>query len=404
MIMKKILIYIISVCLFGLVACQEENLLQPYGGDKNAIPDPVSNVRVENIPGGAVLHYDLPKDANLLSVKAVYQGTNGKQQVVSASAYVDSLKIVGLGDTNDYEVSLYTVSYMEKASQPVIVTITPQTPPVQRVFKSLDYYFDFGGFAISYENETGSDIAIYALRKDSTGTEMEYYDALYTSMKQGTYAVRGLPDKENEFAIYVRDRYENMSDTIFFTGTPLREDELDKELFNYIQLPGDVTWNYADGWAEPTYAWNGIIANDDCAHTEFPVEFPHRLTIDLGVNVKLSRFRMWPRTADDVLYQHGQPKVYRVYGRADKPNPQSMTDDPMAGWTLLKECTSIKPSNLPLGQYSSEDLEYQSKGEEFSFPKETPVIRYIRFEMLQSWSGMKCSVISELSFWGQIQQ
>jgi hypothetical protein len=66
-------------------------------------------------------------------------------------------------------------------------------------------------------------------------------------------------------------------------------------------------------------------------------------------------------------------------------------------------CKSFKPSGLPLGQNSSEDVEFAANGEEFSFPRDIAVVRYLRFEMLESWSGMKCSTIGELSFYGDIQ-
>lgn len=398
--MKRTWINIICISFIFFISCKEENLLQPYGGDTKSTPEPVSNVIVENIPGGAILRYDLPKDPDLLSVKAFYKATNGTEKSVSASAYVDSLKIAGLGNTNDYQVKLVTVNHMEKISDPVEVTITPQKPPVQMVFESLDYFIDFGGFVVSFDNDTKSDIAIYALRRDSTGKEMEYYDAMYTSLQKGAFSVRGLPDKENEFGIYVRDRYDNMSDTILFTATPIREDQLDKSLFKDMQVAGDVQWNFYN--ASPDRAWDDIVSNGNFAHTDFPVEFPHRFTMDLGVNVKLSRFRFWQRPGDDVLYQHGAPKNYKVYGRAEKPEVGSVSD-PLAGWTLLMECNSVKPSNLPLGQNSSEDQDFAAKGEEFSFPRDIPQIRYLRFEMLESWSGMKCSTIGELAFWGEIE-
>lgn len=399
-VMNKILINMLCVSFLFFFSCKEENLLQPYGGDENSVPEPVSNVQVENIPGGAILRYDLPKDPDLLSVKAVYKTTVGKEQTISASAYVDSLKIVGLGDTNDYKVTLFTVNHMEKLSSPVEVTIKPQIPPVQRVFESLSYSIDFGGFVVSYDNDTESEIAIYVLRKDSTGKEMEYYDAMYTKLRQGSYPVRGLPDKENQFGIYVRDRYENISDTLLFTGVPMREDQLEKSLFASMKVAGDVGWNFHDG--DPTYAWDDKISNTNYAHTDYPEEFPHRFTMDLGVTAKLSRFRFWQRPGDEVIYQHGAPKHYRVYGRAEKPVVGSASD-PLAGWTLLMECNSVKPSNLPLGQFSSEDAEFISKGEEFSFPRDIPEVRYLRFEMLESWSGMKCSTIGELAFWGEIK-
>lgn len=397
--MKRVIINILCVVCVLLSSCKEENLLQPYGGNEKSIPGQVSNVRIENIPGGAVLKYDLPKDPNLLYVKAVYTSTKGIEESVSSSAYVDSLKILGLGDTRDYKVKLYSVSYTEKSSAAVEVTITPKTPPVQLVYESLDYFIDFGGFVVSFDNESKSDIAIYVLRKDTTGSEMVFYDAMYTSQEIGKFPVRGLPDAENMFGIYVRDRFDNMSDTMYFTGTPIREDLLNKKLFKDLQVQGDVKWDFYQG--SPTYAWDDKVANGNFAHTDFPTNFPHRFTMDLGVEVKLSRFRFWQRPGDDVLYQHGAPKHYRVYGRLEKPESGSASD-PLAGWTLLMECNSVKPSNLPLAQNSAEDIEFAAKGEEFSFPRDIPNVRYLRFEMLESWSGMACSTIGELSFWGEI--
>lgn len=397
--MKRVIINILCVVFVLLVSCKEESLLQPYGGDENSIPGKVSNVQVENISGGAILKYDLPKDPNLLYVKAVYTSTQGIVKSVSASAYVDSLKISGLGDTLDYSVKLYTISYTEKASEPVEVTITPKTPSVRLVYESLDYFIDFGGFVVSFDNEAKTDVAIYVLRMDSTKTEMEFYDAMYTSSEKGSFPVRGLPNKENTFGIYVRDRYDNMSDTIFFTGIPLREDLMDKKQFKNLLVPGDVQWNFHGG--DPTRAWDDNVSNGNYAHTDFPAEFPHRFTMDLGKEVRLSRFRFWQRPGDDVLYQHGAPKHYKVYGRLDKPEGGSASD-PLGGWTLLMECKSVKPSGLPLAQNSSEDIEFAAKGEEFSFPRDISTVRYLRFEMLESWSGMKCSTIGELSFWGEI--
>lgn len=397
--MKAIIYYLIVVSIF-LLSCKEENLLQPYGAKDSVVPGKVSNIEVKNIPGGAVLKYDLPKDEDLFYVKAVYKSSLGVVKSVSSSAYVDSLKIEGLGNTEEYEVKIYSVNHREEASEPAFVKINPLTPPVETVFKSLTYAVDFGGFVVSYENENAANIAIYVIKLDSTKTFYESYDAAYTSMKQGTFSVRGLPAEENQFGLYVRDRYDNISDTLFFVDTPIYEEQLDKKLFISLQVPGDVRWDFYEG--APEKAWDDVVSNGNYAHTDYPTQFPHRFTMDLGVDVRLSRFRFWQRPGDDVLYQHGAPKRYRVYGRASKPEGGSESD-PLSGWTLLLECNSIKPSGLPVGQNSGEDVEFASKGEEFTFSRDISVIRYLRFEMLESWSGMECSTISELSFWGQIQ-
>lgn len=398
--MKNILIISMGVILFLLLSCKEEDLLKPYGDNPGGTPRQVSNVRVENISGGAILKYDLPKEADLLYVKAVYNSSLGIEKEVTSSAFVDSLKIVGLGNTNEYPVEIYCVDHFENKSLPVEAIIKPLKSPVQNVFESLGYFLDFGGFVVNFENKTGADVAIYVLTMDSTQTSLEGYDALYTGLTKGVFSVRGLPNKENTFGLYVRDRYDNMSDTMIFKGTPMREDALDKKLFNIFQVAGDLKWDFFNG--VPEKAWDQNVSNGNYAHTDFPVEFPHRITIDLGVQVRLSRFRFWQRPGDDVLFQHGAPKHYKVYGRSEKPESGSASD-PLAGWTLLMECNSFKPSGLPLGQNSSEDVEYNAKGEEFSFPRDISSIRYVRFEMLESWSGMKCSTIGELSFWGEIQ-
>lgn len=398
--MKQILIVSIGVIFCLLFSCKEENLLKPYGDNPGGTPGQVTNVRVKNIAGGAVLKYDLPKDIDLLYVKAIYKSSLGVEKEVSSSAYVDSLKIVGLGNTNEYPVQIYCVDHFENRSLPVDVVINPLKSPVQSVFESLNYFIDFGGFVVNFENQAASEVAIYVLALDSTQTTLESYDALYTGLPKGTFPVRGLPNKENTFGIYVRDRYDNMSDTLIFKGTPMREDILDKKLFTTLKVAGDVGFDFYDG--APTKAWDDNVSNTNYAHTDFPVEFPHRLTIDLGVKVRLSRFRFWQRPGDDVLFQHGAPKHYKVYGRAEKPEVGSASD-PLAGWTLLMECNSFKPSGLSLAQNSSEDIEYNAKGEEFSFSRDIESVRYLRFEMLESWSGMQCSTIGELCFWGEIQ-
>jgi hypothetical protein len=223
------------------------------------------------------------------------------------------------------------------------------------------------------------------------------YDALYTSQAKGKYAVRGLPNKENEFGVYVMDRWENVSDTLYFKLTPWKEELLNKTMFSHVTLAGDENWDFYNGAA--IQAYDDIVNQWNYAVTEFPKPFPHRLTIDLGVDVKLSRMKIWQRPGDDVLYQHAAIKRFRMYGKASIGSETQ--DDPLNGWIFLMECESLKPSGLPLGQNSAEDVEFAAKGEEFSFPRNVvPVIRYIRLESLEAWSDMQGSQISELSFWG----
>lgn len=395
-------IYILF-CLLILFSCKEDFEHEPIGGGGGSAPQPVKNAQVlRNTPGGAIIKYELPENVDIQYVKAEYTTSKGVARDVKSSSYVDTLSIKGLGSTEPMVVKLYAVNRKEKASEPVEITINPLTPPIQSIHNSLQYAVDFGGFLLNFkDNISKEEVSIHVLVKDHDTQEFADYDATYTSLEQGSYPVRGLPDLENDFGVYIRDRWDNISDTLYFTLTPWPEYYLDKALFRNISLAGDVGWNYHGG--APQKAFDDVIGNGNFAHTNFPEEFPHRYTLDLGVNVKLSRFKLWQRPGDDVLYQHGAPKYYKVYGRADDPGSGN-TESPLDGWTLLMECTSFKPSGLPLGQNSSEDMEYAAQGEEFSFPRDMTPVRYIRFEMIESWSGMKCSVVSELAFWGDIKE
>lgn len=396
-------IYILF-CLIILFSCKDDFEHKPIGGSSSEMPDPVTNARVlRNIPGGAVITYDLPDNVDIQYVRAEFTSSTGKQRDVKTSSYLDTLVIRGLGDTSQRTVKLFTVNRKENVSQPVEVTINPLIPPIESISNSLEFMVDFGGFLLQYaDNEVKEEVSIYVLKQTAEEDEMTEHQILYTAQESDTLAVRGLLAEETMFGVYVRDRWDNISDTAFFSMTPWREDYLDKELMNYIYIEGDETWNHYSGGAHDR-AYDDIVGNGNYIHTQFPVEFPHRYSLDLGVEVKLSRFLLWQRPGSDVLYQHGAPKYFRVYGRADDPGSGNV-DNPLEGWTLLTECHSFKPSGLPLGQYSAEDEAYAAAGEEYIFPRDIPTVRYIRIETLESWSGMQCSVISELAFYGEIKE
>ena len=381
--MNKLIITALTA-LIALTACvKTKDNRQPLGPDDGTPPAPVSDIRVKPIPGGAVLHYTRPGDLDLGYIKARYYSSRGTPMEVCASSYVDSLKIEGLGDTNEYQVQLFSVDQYENYSSPVTTTIRPLTPPVETVFASLVPKVGFGGFLIGFENQTRSDIAVYVIRRDSLGT-FDVFDAAYTSMSGGDLSIRGLPSVENDFGFFVRDRYNNFSDTLFLTATPWPESELDKKRFSDFDNP---TWSFVWG------VYDGVVEWGNYSFITTPYDFPHYMNIDLGVLAKLSRMKIWQRVGDDTLFQHGMPKSWRMYGKSDMAQ---------AEWTLLMECNSFKPSGLPIGQYSTEDWEYAEAGEEFMFPLDAEPVRYLRFEFLSTWGGYKGTAFSEFSVWGEV--
>ena len=393
---SKFFLYIAITLFF---TCNDDYKHEPLGKPGSAPPLAVKSASVRhNLPGGAVIEFDVSGNIDAHYVKAVYSVTVDKQSEVIVSSYVDSLEIKGLGDTNERKVLLYVVNSREQMSPPVEVTIQPLQPPLEQIFGTLTYFEDFGGFGVKFRNDYSEKFSINILVKDSTGTYINY-DAFFTGLITGQYVVRGLPPVIQEFGVFLRDRWNNFSDTLLFSIIPLPETYFDKKLFKYLSVAGDTEW-YA--WAsQPEFAWNDIVSESDYVHCWTGEPWPHNFTMNLGVTGVLSRFRFWQRPGSTILYQHGGPVHYRIWGRADDPGDGNAADI-WQGWTMILECESIKPSGLPFPQFTSDDYDFAMAGEEFYFPSGMEPVRYLRFEFLDSWSGMELTGIGELSFWGTI--
>ena len=71
-------------------------------------------------------------------------------------------------------------------------------------------------------------------------------------------------------------------------------------------------------------------------------------------------------------------------------------------WAFLGIAESIKPSGD--GPITNEDREYSRAGLEFIVPLDAPPVRYLRFEVDQTWAGSGELHFSEISFWGQLAE
>ena len=396
--LKKYLSTVIRSCSFFLLlaACSEDQMESPYGG-QGAKPDPVKNVTVKNIAGGAEISYSLPKNDDLLYVKAVYAIREGVEREAKASYHQKSLVVDGFPQVGTYDVALYTVSRSEIQSEPVIVQVAPDTPPVISAFESLEVSETFGGIAIAFENSGQADLALTVITPDSSG-KMAPAQTFYTKQESGVLASRGFDAERRRFGVYLRDRWENYSDTLYTELTPLYEDELDKSLFEPLPLPTD-DWRANANGSEARWGmhrlWDGVAAG---GNNQFIGEFleadgfPSSLSFDLGVTASLSRLVYFPRGENENFYVNS-PRRFEIWGSND-PNPDGSWDS----WTKLLDCEWIKPSGLPSG-FTEEDKQLSINGVEFEFPPGTPQTRYIRFRTLEMWSGIHIQ-IWELTFYG----
>ena len=390
--MKQHLIMIACMMLF--YSCSEENNLVPVTDDPT-IPGQVSNVRAERLPGAVKLTYDMPAGQNLSYVRAECTMKNGVVRKAVASSYINHLTVEGFSDASEYTVKLYSVNRSEKVSNPVSVKVQPLTPNFQEVFKKIQLVDDWGGASVFFENPNEADLAITIIHVDSTGFWNDG-ETLYTKRQKGQLAVRGLKSKPTKFGVFIRDRWNNVTDTLVEVLTPRFEKEIDRLKFKEVRLPSDAPYG-GWGWVMPNI-WNNILeAPGYVIANNGPL--PQWMTMDLGVEkgALLSRFKLWNRAEIPELYYTGQSiQKFEVWGSMN-PNPDGSWDD---SWTLLLDEEVIKPSGLPLGQWTDEDYQLLKAGFEYTFPLNVPLVRYIRLKVKKTFGGNVDFLLIQLKYWG----
>jgi len=391
----KLLILITSVAFLN--ACEEIER-NPLTSDP-VPPQPISNPVVINKPGGAVIRYELPMETDLLYVKAKYSLKDGEKVEVRSSSYLDSVKVEGFNNTDEHKVLLYTVDRSENVSSPVEVTIQPKTPPVLSVANTIAMTEGFGGIRIDWENPYKAPLSFIILAEDSLG-EFNSVETIYSSVAEGTYNLRGFDPVERIFGIVVRDRWDNFSDTLKMPLTPLYEERFDKSKMEFVILPGDNSW--LDYGRQHHWLFDDSPLTIIHSGNYNSPNMPKKFTMDMGVTATLSR--MVVHQHEEVApwtywyaYKDGNPRVFEVWGRPDAP----ASDGSFDGWTKLKECVAIKPSDE--GGTAEEDEAHFHAGDEFVFdPSEIPSVRYLRFVIKETWGRGSNVFVAEVTLFGQV--
>jgi hypothetical protein len=391
--MKKS-IYIVWLFALCMTGCMEEKRLEIVINTEP--PKPVTDVQVVNIPGGAILKYQLPDDEDLLYVKAAYSYKEGHQAEARSSLYCDSIKIEGFGTEDERTVELRAVDRSNNESVPVTVTIQPLESPVNTIGRTLELMPDFGGIHIYWKNPDRAEISVVLEKKDHND-EFQPVDIFYSTVADGDVASRGMDTIPENFRVYVQDRWENKSIVLEETITPLYEVLFDRYKHRAMFVEGDEpdAW----GWIL-AYLFDGKLTEPYGFHTaNAQGRWPQWITFDLGVKGKISRIKAWQRLNDIYPYAHGNLKHFEIWGTNDA---EQLADWNV--WTKMIDCVSIKPSGLPIGQSSDEDRAHANAGEEFVCPPEMPAVRYLRLKALETWSGGDFFHIMEIEVYGQVEE
>lgn len=386
------------VCLFAIIplfySCKEEYIGQ-YPVDSVA-PKPVSDVVVENIPGGAILTYTLPEEDDLLCVKAVYTLPDKTQKEMSSSAYSNKIELKGFGKSAKTQVELFAVDKSYNTSVPVKVDIEPLNSPIYEVFETLKLYEAFGGVKFYWENPLKENIVFETLIEDEELHEYKHIESIYSSEQIANKSLRGLDAQPTRFAFYFRDTYNNYTDTLYKELTPIFEEELDKKQFVPLKLSSKFKL-HSYGGGKMQAMWDNIynVANNLFYVNVAPEEI--YFAFDMGVEAKLSRFRLWTRR--DFLFALHHLRTFEIWGTSD---PNATKDpDSWEGWTKIMDCESKRPSGIETsGNVTAEDEEYVLAGEEFEVPIDAPKVRYIKFLVHTTWGNTQAAFINEITLWG----
>ncbi|WP_018625839.1 DUF4959 domain-containing protein [Niabella aurantiaca] len=398
--MKNFLkISLIATSAFLLARCGKEPVYN-YTDDSMPPPAQVTNIQVKPTPGGGIITYSLPVDANLSYVKAVYEIQPGVKAEAKSSVFKDTLVVSGFGDISPRQITIYSVGKNEKASEPLTVDLVPLTPPVMQVQQSISLEPTFGGVRLRYRNPTRANLA-FTLLYDTTGNgAYKEINSYYSALDSGTFSARGFDTLSKRFAVYVRDRWNNRSPQVEAVIKPLFEQFIPKTTWKAMYLPTD-TYQYVESFDLPhVYDGSWGIGNYNIFATVHTLQIPQWFTLDLGKTVTASRMK--------VMHYHESPyagasvKQFEIWGSNDPPANGSWD-----GWKQLGSFEFIKPSGLPQGQITEEDLTYSVvNGGDFEFTGDQGAFRYIRFKTIATYASsgpIGQIVVSEISFWGKIE-
>lgn len=393
---------IIILLIVAIVGCEEENRIDFIPGGGGA-PAPVTIIEVIPRTGGAVIKFNAPDDVNFLSAKAVYDIRDGVTRETMASVYTDSLVVEGYGDTKEHTVKIYSVGKNKVVSdQSVNVNLTPLKPAIINAIETLTIKEGFGGITIRYNNPSFSDL-IFEVYMDTTNiagsetVDWTILETFYTEQAIGKITVRGLETKETLFGVRVRDPYNNQSEMITATLTPLFEQMIPKDGYKDMLLPDRCEYYNAAKFLSELWNNNWTTSiNDFWASDQQGLPMPKTIGIDVGVSCVLSRVRWFHRY--NYEWRHGTPSKWELFG-----SNENVAD--WDKWTLIEQFgPEYKPSGLPHGQRTQEDIDFiRANGANFDIDRPLGPFRYYKIKFMEMSDGGTFILLKEIEFFGSIE-
>src|SRR5690606_3183590 len=149
------------------------------------------------------------------------------------------------------------------------------------------------------------------------------------------------------------------------------------------------------------------LTNPDPANRTVVQDF--FVTFDLNMDVRLSRVKIFPRTALVYTYTRSSVKRFKIWG-TNQSNGERWTNLPR-NWTLIGEYVGREPVNL--GSLTPDEIEFFNFNQEYSIaegnvnPAGRPdeVFRYMRIQLMESYNPNEAFyTFNEFQMFGDVQK
>lgn len=133
------------------------------------------------------------------------------------------------------------------------------------------------------------------------------------------------------------------------------------------------------------------------------------MTFDINHDIKLTRFKMYPRTANTYQYGNASVKRFRIWGTDDQ-NKTRYEEFP-GNWTLIGEYVGPEPNDP--NNLTEEEKDYFLNHNEFDIINDNvnsdanpeKIFRYMRIELIESYDPNAIFyVINEIELKGEIEK
>ncbi|WP_370479241.1 DUF5000 domain-containing lipoprotein [Tamlana flava] len=389
---------IVLVVMLAFMACSEEPGHGPL--ESNTVPPGiVENISIENLPGKVNLSYTLPSDEDLLYVVARYTTENGTQRETKSSYFKNTMVLEGFKGGEPIQVTITAGNKSETESQPVVVTVNPLPAPIFAIFESLEIGPDFGGVNVKASNPTEDDIAILVMLRNNVGDWEPLPTSIYTKSNEINRSLRNLEAVEQDFAITVRDRWGNVTDTLFKPIEPLFEQLMPKSGYVGVRLSNDAGndgYAVSNLWDDESIEWFDSYFTQRGADPDPTIG--HLVTFDIGQETKVSRIHIWnfsePLGGQRFYYYLGAMRKFTIWGANELNNGD------LSGWIRMVDYEVLKPSGLPEGEETAADTEAGENGEDVLISIDKPKVRYLRIECTENWRGLEYMSVNEIAIYG----